>query len=651
MVFLFLSLLVLGVGPLLERFARGKPGLVSFVDGYVLVTIGGLVFLEILPGSLNLGGITALVAAMVGLLGPGLGERYLRAAARKTLDRLITLLLAVVGLAAHASLDGAALARPAGASGGSLALAVVLHRLPVAVVLWALVRPAFGIPIALFVLNVVAAATIMGYGVGEELRDALAGPVLGAFEALVAGSLIHVVFHAPHYAGIAIDGGTLEKHRRRSDALGSLAGVVTVAVMMSTHGDHASGGHEGHIHIVGVLGELALAMAPALLLAWVIAGFARAFEWERTLRSALSSRPGGFLKQVSSGLAIAVKSPVCTDCSLPVLAKRVRAGISPTVILILLVAAPGLSLDAIFLSVPLFGFPFAVAKVLGVLAVALLAAWLLGPRLHRADTASDAGSEEESPEVRSGPRLRVAADHAFEVVDRTAPWILFGTGVASGFWHVVDVGALAALPPIVQVPLFALAGAFINLGPAGCLPVLAVVVAMGASAGGAFAMCLTSPIAGVTTLVTLARQYGRSAVLMFLVTIVVLAAGLGLGVDALLDPSTRPVTEGLITEDTHAHEDSAHADDHAEGAGDGHAHEDHSHEGHAHDEHAHDHPAHGGEDVADRLKNRLSRISLVLVMILVLISFLRRGARGFFGQVFVTNEALDTRRKPHHHSY
>lgn len=68
---LILSLLVLAIGPVLHQLARVTGTMLAALDGFVYVTIGGLVFLHILPETYHLAGWPVFIALALGLLGPG----------------------------------------------------------------------------------------------------------------------------------------------------------------------------------------------------------------------------------------------------------------------------------------------------------------------------------------------------------------------------------------------------------------------------------------------------------------------------------------------------------------------------------------------------------------------------------------------------
>ena len=72
---------------------------------------------------------------------------------------------------------------------------MVLHRIPVSLVIWWLVRPRYGTPLAAAGIAALVAVTLLGYVVGTEVLDAVHGLGGDLYQAFVSGSLVHVVFH------------------------------------------------------------------------------------------------------------------------------------------------------------------------------------------------------------------------------------------------------------------------------------------------------------------------------------------------------------------------------------------------------------------------------------------------------------------------
>jgi hypothetical protein len=204
MTYLLASLAVLLVGPLSYRVAARAPWAVRILDGAVVVSVGALVVLHILPETVERGGFVALVPMVIGLLGPSLIERALDGLERQAHTAVLVLVL--IGLGVHATMDGVALVLPHDSEGGvlsdSLQLAVVLHRVPVSLLIWWLLRPAYGTLVASVALSIEGMGTIIGYVAAHGLVLHMQSPVITVLQALVAGSLLHVVvdrrdYHAP----------------------------------------------------------------------------------------------------------------------------------------------------------------------------------------------------------------------------------------------------------------------------------------------------------------------------------------------------------------------------------------------------------------------------------------------------------------------
>ncbi len=229
MILLIAALFALVLGPLLYRLARTRSAMMSTLDGFLIVAIGGLVLLDIIPASFQLAGWLAILFALVGFVGPGMIEISFEPAARQA--HRFAMLLALVSLTLHALLDGVALAVGEHQASQALPLAVVLHRIPVALTIWWLLQPRFGAGVAGGVLAVEALATIGGFAAGAWISDTLLGPGLGCFQALVAGSLFHVVVHRSEF--VKHQGGLPQSAANRGPWL-ALGGVLGAVVLLLT---------------------------------------------------------------------------------------------------------------------------------------------------------------------------------------------------------------------------------------------------------------------------------------------------------------------------------------------------------------------------------------------------------------------------------
>jgi zinc transporter ZupT len=181
------------LGPVLYRLLHDHPRAVRFVDGAVYVAVPVLVAWQVLPHAIEDRSIAMIVALGAGFLVPAIIEQASHAFADQT-DNL-AIVVGLSGLVLHALLEGAALVPNASSIETPLALAVILHRIPVGLIIWWLIRPRFGRPLAAVGVGSLVLATVAGYGLGAELLAGETGTALELYQAFVSGSLVHVVFH------------------------------------------------------------------------------------------------------------------------------------------------------------------------------------------------------------------------------------------------------------------------------------------------------------------------------------------------------------------------------------------------------------------------------------------------------------------------
>lgn len=181
------------LGPLLYRVLHDHPRAVEAVDNFVYVAVPILVAWQVLPYALEDRNAFAILAVVVGFLLPALMERVSTALAEQT-DNL-ALVVGLSGLVLHAMLEGTALVPGAVPVDAPFAVAVILHRIPVSLVIWWLICPRFGSTAATAGVGSIVLATLAGYGLGTEFLSDVHGSGAEIYQAFVSGSLVHVVFH------------------------------------------------------------------------------------------------------------------------------------------------------------------------------------------------------------------------------------------------------------------------------------------------------------------------------------------------------------------------------------------------------------------------------------------------------------------------
>ncbi|OJT17132.1 hypothetical protein BO221_46245 [Archangium sp. Cb G35] len=556
-----LSLAAWVLAPLVEWCVRGRRTATAALEGLVFVALGGMVLVHILPHGLALAGMGALGAAGVGLgLALTLGRRLPATAGP---------VLAVVGLAVHAALEGRALSLHGTGSGALAMLAVVLHRLPLGLGLWWLVRPVVGTLGASALL--VAVALVGGAGLGWGGWVLEPGPLQAAalVQAFIAGAFLPALFR-----GRA--GGTEGPGQRLAAGLGAVTAVALLVLV--SHAHPVLGAQPGELGAGTTFLHLSLETAPALLAAYVLTGVLQAFLGEASLAWL---KRGSSLSQSLRGTVVGLPLALCSCGVLPVYRGLIRKGVPIAAALSFLVAAPEIGVGAFLVSVPLIGWPLTLARLGGAFVVAVLSGILVSRLIPASQTAAMA-----APAAGPTPPLRERLAHGLreglvESVDHTAPWIIVGVGMAALVEPLLAAEWLSRLPPGLDVPLFALLGVPSFVCASGATPLVAVLLHKGLSPGAALAFLITGPATNVTTFAVMSRLHGRKVTLAFGAVVAGTSIVLGLALNALV-----PAQTGL-----------AHVPRHAE------------HEG------------------------PLEWVSLVLLGALFLASLLRQGPRGFLTQL------------------
>lgn len=192
---LIATLLALCGGPLLYAATMRQPRLRRVIDLVVMAGVALLMLIEVLPDIYRNGGAVSFAFLGVGLVGPTLVEHALRHAQREA--HLAALALAFIGLIAHSFGDGVALS-PAGGGATALPLGIALHSIPVGLTVWWLLAPVFGSRVPALALAAMCASTVAGFLAGTDVSEALDAEKLAWLQALIAGTILHVVLGRPH---------------------------------------------------------------------------------------------------------------------------------------------------------------------------------------------------------------------------------------------------------------------------------------------------------------------------------------------------------------------------------------------------------------------------------------------------------------------
>lgn len=197
---LFFSLVAISLGPTLYQLYTFNRKAIDFVDRVVFLVVGALVVFHLVPHSLEKIGWLSFPLLFLGASIPAIiekGRDSLHERAHKT-----TIVIICVGMLMHALLDGMALMMPHDHQHDAdfgLPLAIILHRLPVGLTIWMLARPLYGFYKTVSIIAIMCIMTILGFFLNSLISGLVDHSIAGAIQSIVSGSLLHILFHRPHY--------------------------------------------------------------------------------------------------------------------------------------------------------------------------------------------------------------------------------------------------------------------------------------------------------------------------------------------------------------------------------------------------------------------------------------------------------------------
>jgi uncharacterized membrane protein YraQ (UPF0718 family) len=124
--------------------------------------------------------------------------------------------------------------------------------------------------------------------------------------------------------------------------------------------------------------------------------------------------------------------------------------------------------------------------------------------------------------IREGLRIGL-----IDVVDHTAPWVLFGLVLAAVTEPFLTGGWMESIPGPLGVLVFALLGLPAYVCASGATPLVAILLFNGLSPGAALAFLLTGPATNMTTFGVLSSLHGKKVAGLFSVLMISSAVTIG----------------------------------------------------------------------------------------------------------------------------
>jgi uncharacterized membrane protein YraQ (UPF0718 family) len=284
---------------------------------------------------------------------------------------------------------------------------------------------------------------------------------------------------------------------------------------------------------------------------------------------------------------VGIPLPLCSCSVIPVASSIRQRGASRGATASFLVSTPETGVDSIAISYALLGPALAVIRPLAALVTALTAGWLINLAERGAGSAcrpesgepgnGPAGTDSCHPvsEEQAGNPVSGAAcccPHATEpmkpsLTDRIADGLRYSfvgmfkdlsIYLVAGF---LLAGLVSALVPAdffektigsgwLAIGLMLLVGLPLYVCATSSTPVAAALIAKGISPGAALVFLLVGPATNAATMVVVGKDLGRKSLVVYLLTIAVVAMLFALGTDAL--PGNW-LTVGTIGHDAHQH--------------------------------------------------------------------------------------------------
>ncbi len=534
------------IGPLLARMFEQKPGVNRFLDGFILASIGGIAVIHLLPEAVvEIGGM-ALLMVVLGALLPYLAERAFHSYERATHSGV--LVMALSGILVHTFLDGMALSHSSTGhgSGQALAYAVILHRLPVGLLIWWALKPFSGVKTVIVVLVLMSIATTAGFLVGGNNLSLGHSAVITYFQALVTGSLLHVLFHR-HIHGKGSDKNEEHEHSHASEsaipaAIGALLGAGIIYLLPLGHGlphDHSI---RSTAHLTM---DLFLASAPALLLGFTVAASIQLFVPEAGIHWLHSKNRS---VRVSKGMLFGLPLPICSCGVVPLYHSLVRRGVSIGAGTAFLIATPELGIDAIMISVPLLGWKMTLVRLLAAAIIAWFTGYIMDLLVPVQSPPEQTPIETVELKPSKTPLKRFWSTLNNELIDHLGPWVLMGLIIAAITDPFLSKFDWAALPYGTDILIMAMVGMPLYVCATGATPIAAVMLMNGVSAGAVLAFLITGPATNITTLGVMKKLHGGKVAISFPLVIITLTLLVGIVVNLIMGDASQLAHDAHIAE-------------------------------------------------------------------------------------------------------
>ena len=279
--------------------------------------------------------------------------------------------------------------------------------------------------------------------------------------------------------------------------------------------------------------EFALIVSPWLMLGFLFSALIHAFIGEGFIRQHLGGRG---LAPVWKATVFGIPLPICSCGVIPLAAGLRKDGASKAATMSFLVSTPTTGIDSIFVTYAFLGATFAIVRPISALVGGILVGTLVSLLVRR---------DEEKADIKPAGQRRVS------LKDRLVDGFKYGFGVLpedigkTVMAGVLVGGAIAAfLPqdfsqeylsnPVIAYPLMLVVSVPLYVCAIGSVPIAAAMMTKGLMPGAALAFLIAGTATNVVTIAFVAKKFGKKMVLIYLVSVMLLALVSGIVLDFLI---------------------------------------------------------------------------------------------------------------------
>jgi uncharacterized protein len=285
--------------------------------------------------------------------------------------------------------------------------------------------------------------------------------------------------------------------------------------------------------------QVLLELAPWLLIGTAVSAALHVFLPPGLLQRQLRGPPGVF-----KAVALGVPLPLCSCGVIPAGLGLKRDGASDGASVGFLISTPQTGVDSALVAASFLGWPFALFKI-GAAALTGLVGGLLVE--FTGDRATIAPFSPPTTRVRT---WRDGWEHGIELLQVIWRWLVFGVVASALLTTYIPAGSIAESAfgsgPLAVLAVLALSVPLYVCATAS-VPIAAGLVAAGLPTGAALVFLMAGPATNVATIGAVHRGFGRRVLAIYLGTVILGSAGLGLAFDAVWGATAVAATEHVHT--------------------------------------------------------------------------------------------------------